>query len=238
MKTAVITGATSGLGLAFTGYLLSQGFAVVGIGRSEKKLTQLTHKFEGQPFTAIQGDLSVSQDVTRVAQELNQFSIDWLILNAGIQSYQSLESNQFLGTFHEEMQVNLAAPVELVHRLLPKMTTESRVILVSSLMAKYPKISSPGYCVSKSGLTMFARAIRPVPAKKGIHVQVVNPPLMATTMTKGRDVKERPEDFVADLIKQIDLNKPEIYLGKAKWIGGLEFMFKPIFERMFIVGRR
>lgn len=141
-KTYLITGATSGIGLAAAGILASQGAAVIGVGRSaercrdaEKSLRQSSPQAQVDMLVA---DLSVQREVVRLARDVRDMltaqgkqHLDGLVNNAGTFTYWFTQSPDGI-----EMQwaVNHLAPFLLTHHLLPLLQAapQARVVTVSS----------------------------------------------------------------------------------------------------------
>ena len=141
-KTYLITGATSGIGLAAAGILASQGAAVIGVGRSaercreaEKTLRQAAPQAQANLLVA---DLGVQREVIRLARDVRdvltaqgKHHLDGLLNNAGTFTYWFTQSPDGI-----EMQwaVNHLAPFLLTHHLLPLLQAapQARVVTVSS----------------------------------------------------------------------------------------------------------
>ncbi len=139
-KTFVVTGATSGIGLAVTQQLVQQGHSVIGIGRSADRCQEAMLQLEGQPGKArlLVADLALQLEVSRAAGEIRaalaawgRACLDGLINNAAtVPFWQTFTSEGF------DMQwaVNHLAPFLLTLDLLPliKAAPQGRVITVSS----------------------------------------------------------------------------------------------------------
>lgn len=141
-KTYLITGATSGIGLAAAGILASQGAAVIGVGRSAERCREaeksLRLAFPQSQVNMLVADLGVQREVVRLARDVRDMltaqgkhHLDGLLNNAGTFTYWFTQSPDGI-----EMQwaVNHLAPFLLTNHLLPLLQAapQARVVTVSS----------------------------------------------------------------------------------------------------------
>ena len=139
-RSFVVTGATSGIGLAVTRLLLSRGTSVIGVGRSAERCSEIEERLQGNGgrLRLLVADLALQSEVIRAAQEIRQVLAEWelwhldgLINNAAtVPFWQTFTSEGF------DMQwaVNHLAPFLLTQELLPllKAAPQGRVVTVSS----------------------------------------------------------------------------------------------------------
>lgn len=168
MKLAVITGPTSGIGLAYAQQLATEGYDLLLIGRSEEKLKDLQSqlKANSQIFVA---DLSNHDQIMKTANHLKELDqIDILINNAGFGSSKPFSQNS-LEEELEQVEVLVKAVMVLTHAVLPKMikANSGMVLNISSVAAWLPTGS---YAAAKSYVTSFTEAI--AAELKGTKVQV------------------------------------------------------------------
>jgi NAD(P)-dependent dehydrogenase (short-subunit alcohol dehydrogenase family) len=141
-KTFVLTGATSGIGLAAANLLAEQGAFLIGVGRSTDRCAEVvSYLRSAHPHAQIEycvADLSLQQQVRRLAEEIRvklQFhqvkTLDGLINNAGTFTYRI---SLTLEGFEMQWAVNHLAPFLLTHELLPllRAAPAGRVVTVSS----------------------------------------------------------------------------------------------------------
>ncbi len=136
-KVIVVTGATSGIGLAVTGQLASQGTRVIGVGRSTERCQQAETRLRaltGNPqVTCLVADLSLQSEVRRLAGEIRARvdALDGLVNNAGSVPFHQVVTVE---GFDLQWALNHLAPFLLTHELLPllKAALQSRVVTVSS----------------------------------------------------------------------------------------------------------
>jgi short-subunit dehydrogenase len=168
MKLAVITGPTSGIGLAYAQELAKEGYELLLVGRNESKLKQLQLELNAKSEIFV-ADLSVQDEILRVGshlQGLNQ--IDLLVNNAGFGSSLPFSQNS-LAEEIEQMEILMKAVMVLTHAALPKMIKQkSGIILnISSVAAWVP---TGTYAAAKSWVTSFTESISA--ELKGTKVQV------------------------------------------------------------------
>ena len=168
MKLAVITGPTSGIGLAYAQQLSREGYELLLIGRSEEKLKALQLQLTAKSEIYV-ADLSVHDQIIRTGNHLKQLpQIDILVNNAGFGSSLPFSENS-LDEELEQLEVLVKAVMVLTHAVLPKMIQlNSGIVLnISSVAAWLPTGS---YAAAKSYVTAFTEAI--AAELKGSKVQV------------------------------------------------------------------
>jgi short-subunit dehydrogenase len=168
VKKAVITGPTSGIGLAYAHELATEGFELLLIGRNESKLKALQTdlKSNSEIFVA---DLSIHDDIIKTANFLTALDqIDILVNNAGFGSSLPFSENS-LAEEIEQLEVLIKAVLALTHATLPKMIEQNSGIIlnISSIAAWVP---TGTYAAAKSWVTSFSEAI--AAELKGTKVQV------------------------------------------------------------------
>lgn len=130
-KTVIVTGPTSGLGLATARMLDELGASLVLVGRSPEKLDRVQRSLGGEHAVEV-ADLSLISEVADLADRLNRLDqIDALINNAGAMFPERAETDEGL---ERSFALNLLSPYLLTRRLIPKLAASapSRVIFVSS----------------------------------------------------------------------------------------------------------
>jgi short-subunit dehydrogenase len=213
-KTALVTGATGGLGQAIARRLRREGCELVLTGRRADVLEPLAKELGGRGIVA---DLSIPDDVDRVARDCAE--VDVLVANAGlpgngpIEEYTVEQIDRVLG-------VNLRAPVVLARTIGAGMLERGRghVVFVSSLSGKTVTPVTSLYNGTKFGLRGFALALRLDWEPRGVGVSCVNPgPIADAGMfhegggTLPPGVKPRsPKDVAAGVVRAIADNRAEV----------------------------
>lgn len=218
-KTIVITGGTSGIGLALVNQLAALNSVVV-IGRNKARLAQLGAS--QSRVVTYSCDLADPVQVNDLILMLGQRyqSLDVLINNAAVQFTPQLTDEDFdASTMAREVQINFLSVCSLVHGLLPLlMKTPASVIMnINSGLALAPKTNSAVYCATKSALNTFSIALRYQLKNSGIKVHQAFLPLVDTHMTRGRGRNKLKAEVVASrIIDGIEKGFDDHDVGKVK----------------------
>jgi short-subunit dehydrogenase len=203
-KVVVITGASSGIGLACAKKFFQEGYHVVVTGRDEKRLHDAIANLPKQenqvlPFVA---DVSIEADCKRVMEEtLNKFGrIDILINNAGI-SMRALFEDLNLDVIRKVMDTNFWGAVYCTKYALPSiLKNKGSVVGISSIAGKKGLPGRTGYSSSKFALEGFLETLRTENIKKDLHVLVACPGFTASRIRQtalaadGNTQGESPRD--------------------------------------------
>ncbi len=175
-KTALITGATGGLGKHIVRGLSDHGAAcVVHYAHREREATALaeTLRTEGRQALALRANVADESEVRRMASEvMDAFGrIDILVNNAGI-SRDGLSWKMDAKDWNEVLNVNLAGPFYTIKAVLPHMRSAGwgRIINIGSVVAQMGVPGTAAYAASKAGLMGLTRVIAREVASKNITV--------------------------------------------------------------------
>lgn len=227
--TALVTGASSGLGKEFAHLLAKAGYTVVLLARRQDALERLAQTLKEQyrvNTAVIVEDLSVPGAAKRIHNELKsrQLYVDVLINNAGFGDYQA-----FCDMSHAKMvnmmQVNMVALTELTHELVPRMKKMKRgkVLNVASTAAFQPGPGMAVYFASKAYVLSFTEALAEELKDSPVHVTCLCPGPTATEFAaeannQNTKMFSKPMDAHAvALLGMTALNK-----GKVIQIPGLK----------------
>ena len=188
MKTAVVTGAASGIGLAVVTRFLQEGYRVYGMSRREA--SPIAH----ENFHYIPGDISVASDRQRLISASEQ--IDVLVNVAGVAPKVRTDLLEMTEESYDYvMDINLKGTFFLTQLAANKMKQRSGYICnISSMSAYTSSVNRGEYCISKSGLSMVTKLFADRLAEYGIMVTEVRPGIIATDMTEK--VKEKYDDLI------------------------------------------
>jgi 3-oxoacyl-[acyl-carrier protein] reductase len=187
-KTALVTGASRGIGRATALNLAKAGAKVlVHYSSSAKEAETVVGEIKnaGGRAQAIGGDLSAADGAHQLAKQVRAIvgdRLDILVANAGTSKSTSIEDTT-VEDFDRLFAVNVRAPFFLVQQLLPILAAGSSVILVSSLAARASVGTIAAYAATKGAIdtlvTHFASAL----GSKGIRVNAVAPGVVETDMS-------------------------------------------------------
>lgn len=203
-KTAIITGASSGIGKATALKLAKEGINVVLTARSKEKLEELKNEIE----TAGGNALVVTADVTRkeefknvVKQANNEFgSVTFLINNAGLMPLSYIEKFK-TDEWETMVDVNIKGVLNGVAAVLPTLieNKEGHIINISSTAAYNYFPGGAVYCATKSAVQMFSEGLRKeVSPKYGINVTSIEPGAVDTALFEtitDEDIKEEMKEM-------------------------------------------
>jgi short-subunit dehydrogenase len=178
MSTALVTGATAGIGESFTRLLASKGYDLVLVARDKKRLqeraTSLSKKYKIN-VEILQADLSVPVQLARVKKRLSNSKkpIEVLVNNAGF----GIKDSFLVSSIEDELlliDVLARAPMQLMHAVLPQMISrDSGTIINNSSVASF--IAGGTYSAAKSYLTVHTESLHTELSKTNIKISVLCP---------------------------------------------------------------
>ncbi len=179
-KIALITGGTSGIGLAAAQRFHAEGARVFVTGRNPETL-EAARKALPLEVTVIQADSANLADLDRLVAEVKAQAgrIDVLFVNAGIAAFQPVEAADE-AHWDSILDVNLKGPFFLVKKALPLLGKGSSVVFTTSIVGQKGFPMTAAYTTSKAGLAGLARVLAAELAPKGIRVNSVAPGPIAT----------------------------------------------------------
>lgn len=193
MQVAIITGASSGIGLGCATKLAEMGMAVVGTGRDEARLAELASAV-GDPdrVATLAVDLTDDDAPRRIVDfAVDRWGhIDFLVNNAGVGSPKPLHETDD-ETLDYFLGLMLRAPFRLARDVLPHMRPGSAIINVTSTFAVIGGLRGGAYSAAKGGLTALTTHIACQYGASGIRCNAVAPGVTVTPMVEKRLEDER-----------------------------------------------
>lgn len=186
-RIAIVTGASSGLGVEFVRALVEQGATVVAVARRADRLVRLAEDFDRiVPWPC---DITDDAQCARLVSEcLDRFGrIDILVNNAGASNVAGAE-HESSQTFRQILEVNLVAAFTLAHLVAPSMLERASgsIVNIASIvgLVGLGRMPQAAYAASKGGLINLTRELSAQWARKGIRVNAIAPGWFPTEMTE------------------------------------------------------
>lgn len=170
-STALVTGATGGLGMAIARALHGEGCSVVVTGRQASLLDQIAAELHGR---AVLADLSRREELPRLLEEAG--SVDIAVMNAALPASGPLHDWD-QEDIDRALEVNLANPIAMTRALMPTFLARGsgHFVYISSLSGKVASLGAPLYSATKFGLRGFAHGVRCDLQGTGVGCSVINP---------------------------------------------------------------
>lgn len=231
-KTALVTGASRGIGRASALALARSGAQVLvhyasGAREADAVATDI-RKLGGRADT-VGADLSAPNGPHRLAQQVRAIvgdRLDILVANAGVAKSASIEDTT-IEDFDRLFAVNVRAPFFLVQQLLPILHEGSSIVLLSSLAAHAAVGALPAYAATKGAIDTLVKHFASALGARGIRVNAVAPGVVATDMSSfARTDEGRDYTLGLQVLKRIaqadDIGGAVAFLAssEARWITG------------------
>jgi hypothetical protein len=181
VPTALVTGATAGLGAEFAAQLAARGHDLVLVARDKARLDATQAALTDRYHVAVEvlpADLTTDTGCEAVAGRLSsvQHPVDVLVNNAGMGMYRSFGTGE-LEAEEAQLDLNVRAVLRLSHAAVRAMTGRGRgvIINVSSVAGFVPRGSNATYSASKAWVTMFSEALSVQLRDSGVRVSAICP---------------------------------------------------------------
>jgi len=219
-RTALVTGASSGIGASLAVELAGSGHAVALAARDVEKLERVAERIrqQGGEAIAIRCDVTDRAAVTRLVDEaIAAFGwLDVVVANAG--AYQRKPATELTrADFDAAFAVNFFGVVHLVEAVLPRLLTEGsgHLVFVTSFDARKPMPHDGAYAAAKAAVSTYVAALRQTLHGRGVHVCTVFPGRVDTPMTAQLRVpaisaKIPPARVAKAILRAIRRGSPEV----------------------------
>lgn len=199
-KTALVTGGSSGIGLAAARMLHDNGARVAITGRSGEKLAHAVAELGGDVL-AIEADVSSLEELRLASGKIRETfgSLDILFANAGVALGTPLATTDE-ATYHRIMDVNVKGVFFTVQAMLPLMREDGSIVLNTSWLNQ---VGTPGRAIlsaSKAAVRSFARTMSAELLDRKIRVNAVSPGSIETPIHRGSNQSEEEFRSYADRV--------------------------------------
>ena len=197
MKIAIVTGVAGGIGKASAILLAKNGYAVVGMGRSESPDLS---DFDGLDITYVSGDVSSAEDRKKLFDAaVARGEISALVNVAGVAPKVRRDILEMTEESYDfVMGINTKGTLFLTQLVANRMVAGGKggaIVNISSCSAYTSSVSRGEYCISKAGVSMITKLFADRLASEGITVNEICPGIIATGMTAA--VKEKYDNLIA-----------------------------------------
>ncbi|HUD62320.1 MAG TPA: SDR family oxidoreductase [Acetobacteraceae bacterium] len=209
--TALITGASSGIGAVYADRLARRGYDLILVARNESRLAALSQRLEnetGRSVTAITADLNDKADLARIEATLRtNASITLLVNNAGVGATAPLLDSD-VEKMDEMIRLNIGALTRLTYAAVPGFVARrgGTIVNIASIVAISPEALNGVYGGSKAFVLAFSQSLQHELAQKGVRIQAVLPGATATEFWEiaGRPVSKLPAAIVMSAEVMVD----------------------------------
>lgn len=215
-RTALITGATGGIGRAFTAALHERGYELIVTGRSTEKLTELSHGLTEGTAQIVAADLGTRDGIDTLVNVLESNPVDLLVNNAGFGTHTTF-ADADIDREISQASVNMLAVMALSHAALQGMTRRGHgaIVNVASVAGFQPLPHMATYSASKAFVDRFSLALAAEARSAGVLVTSVNPGPVDTAffdvagahaIRLGKPLA--PDRLVTHALKAVDKQRP------------------------------
>ncbi|MBE9605501.1 SDR family oxidoreductase [Acetobacteraceae bacterium H6797] len=211
LGTALITGASSGIGAIYADRLAARGHDLILVARNRGKLTALASQLAdrtGRSVEVVAADLSDKADLRATERLLaTDASITMLVNNAGVGATAPLLSSN-VDAMERMIDLDVTALMRLTYAAAPAFAARGRgtIVNISSIVAIGPEVLNGVYGGAKSFVLAFSQSLHHELAEKGLRIQAVLPGATATDFwgIAGTPVEHLPGEIVMPATAMVD----------------------------------
>lgn len=236
-KNVVITGGSTGIGLATAKAFINAGANVLITGRNADSLQKAAAEINSPKLKTLTSDISKLTDIAALEKTVaeNGNKIDVLFLNAGIAKFTPIEFTSE-EDFDSQFNVNVKGLFFTLQKLIPHLATGASVLTTSSNVATMSVVNAGAYSATKAAVNAITRIAANELAERKIRVNIVSPgPIDTPIFDKGGFTAEEKEGFKqhissGTLVKRIgnpdEIAKTVLFLASdaASFITGTEIL--------------
>ena len=227
-KTALVTGASAGLGAEFCRQLAQECEVIIAVARRVDRLEAIKKELSEQTeLHVIEADLCTVEGVTRTIESIRQQGpVDYLVNNAGFSTYGMFE-DQLIETQQDMVSLHINATMSLCRAAIPFMRElgGGHIINVSSLTAFQPGRGVTVYGASKAFINFYSQSLQMELVDSGITVQALCPGFTLTDFHSTRelsqfDTSKIPDDYWMDAASVVAISLAALGEGKVIVVPG------------------
>ena len=224
-KVALITGGSTGIGLAIAKRFIEEGAQVAITGRTKDTLAEAKKELGSKALT-IQSDISKLKDIAAMIAEVREKfeRIDILVANAGIAKFAPLDqsSEEF---FDEQFNTNVKGLYFSVQNAVPLIPDGGAIVLIASVVASKGFPGASVYSATKAAVRSFGRTLAAELAPRRIRVNTISPgPIMTPIFGKSGLTPEESQQFIQGVALK-RFGQPEEVASAALFLASEEASF-------------
>jgi NADP-dependent 3-hydroxy acid dehydrogenase YdfG len=213
LKTAIVTGASKGVGYATVKLLSESGYKVIAVSRDLSKIINLV----SDNVEVYRLDITSADEIKRFHEKYSDITLDLLVNNAGGGSGPTHIINETMDNFRIAYDINVSGPMYLSQLFVPSMkkSESPTIIFISSLGGKFPYRTGGNYTNAKRGMMALVDTMRLEFPEYGIKVTEICPGTIDTQEEK-REIAITAEDmaecirWVSELPSHVNINHIEV----------------------------
>lgn len=235
-NVALVTGGTSGIGLALVEALHARGAVVWFCARNAEAVAALQSRLPGTKGYIC--DVTISFALTSMAHKIETIEgrLDVLIANVGaMHKLDFTKAPLSESSIRSEIDLNLTSVVLTVNAFLPALTKSPvpHIVVVGSGYGWSPAASAPLYSAAKAGVRAFVKSLRAQLRSSGVHVMEVVPPAVDTPgVVQGSGPRLAPSDIARVTLRGIDRRLPAVFAGETRLLPFMLRVAPAALERM------
>ena len=221
MKTAIVTGASKGVGYATVKLLSENGYKVIAVSRNLSKVSSLV----SENVEVYKMDITNEDEIKRFYEKYSDLTIDLLVNNAGGGSGPTYIINETMDNFRKAYEINVSGPMYLSQLFVPclKKSNSPTIIFITSLCGKIPFRGAGNYSNAKRGEMALIDTMRMEFPEYGIKITEICPGTIDTQLEKrsnaltAEDLAESIR-WVSSLPKHFNINHLELsHINNSKF---------------------